>query len=96
MLNKQSGVTRINNYQQRRPVARININCPFFRGTTDALCFDDPAHDLVIGNIEGSIFPDITHFSSGEVKKKGSKKSRKGRKVKFADSLLSRTDKNYF
>ena len=63
MLNKQSGVTLINNYNQRCPMARINIDCPFFRGTTDALCIDDPAHDLVIGNIEGSKFPDITHFS---------------------------------
>ena len=30
MLNKQSGVTLINNYKQRCPVARINIDCPFF------------------------------------------------------------------
>ena len=36
MLNKQSAVTLINNYKQRCPVARINIDCPFFRGTTDA------------------------------------------------------------
>ena len=65
MLNKQSGVTLINNYKQRCPMARINIDCTFFRGSKDALCIDDPAHDLVIGNIEGSKFPDITHFSSG-------------------------------
>ena len=38
MLNKQSGVTLINNYKQRCPMARINIDCPFFRGSTDALC----------------------------------------------------------
>ena len=57
MLNKQSGVTLINNYKQRCPMARINIDCPFFRGTTDALCIDDPAHDLVIGNIARSKFP---------------------------------------
>ena len=68
MLNKQSGVTLINNYKQRCPMARINIDCPFFRGSTNALCIDDPAHDLVIGNIEGSKFPDMTHFSSGVVK----------------------------
>ena len=30
MLNKQSGVTLINNYKQRCPVARINIDSPFF------------------------------------------------------------------
>ena len=29
MLNKQSGVTLINNYKQRCPVAGINIDCPF-------------------------------------------------------------------
>ena len=88
MLNKQSGVTLINNYKQRCPMARINIDCPFFRGTTDALCIDDPAHDLVIGNIEGSKFPDMTHFSSGVVNKKRSKKSRKSRKVKVADKFI--------
>ena len=88
MLNKQSGVTLINNYKQRCPVARINIDCLFFRGTTDALCIDDQAHDLVIGNIEGSKFPDITHFSSGVVNKKQARKdSRKNRKVKVADKF---------
>ena len=88
MLNKPSGVTLINNYKQRCPVARINIDCPFFRGTTDALCIDDPAHDLVIGNIEGSKFPDITLFSSGVNRKKRSKNRRKNRKVKVADKLI--------
>ena len=31
MLDKQSGVTIINYYKQRCPVARINIDCPFFK-----------------------------------------------------------------
>ena len=59
-----------------------------FRGTTDALCINDPAHDLVIGNIEGSKFPDITHFSSGVVNNKQSKNSRKDRKVKVSDKFI--------
>ena len=89
MLNKQSGVTLINNYKQRCPMARINIDCPFFRGSTDALCIDDPTHDLVIGNIEGSKFPDMTHFSSGVFKNKQSRKDRrKNRKVKVADKFI--------
>ena len=89
MLTKQSGVTLINNYKQSCPKARITINCPFFRGTTDALCIDDSAHDLVIGNIEGSKFPDMTHFSSGVVKNKQSRKDRrKNRKVKVADNFI--------
>ena len=88
-IGKECGVTLINDSQQKCPVARININCPFFSGTTDALCIDDPAHDLVIGNIEGSKFPDMTHFSSGVVKNKQSwKNRRKYRKVKVADKFI--------
>ena len=96
MLNKQSGVTLINNYKQRCPVAHINIDCPFFRGTTDALCIDDPAHDLVIGNIEGSKFPDITHFSSGVVRISSQRKiGERIERSRSRISLLSRTGKNY-
>ena len=62
MLNNQSGVTLINNYKQRCPVAGFNIDCPLFRGTTDALCIEDPLHKLVIGNIERSKFPGIIQF----------------------------------
>ena len=87
-IGKECGVTLINDSQHKCPVARINIDCPFFKGTTEALCIDDPAHDLVIGNIEGSKFPDMTHFSSGVVNKKRSKKSRKNRKVKVADKFI--------
>ena len=61
----------------------------FVRGTTYALCIDDPAHDLVIGNIEGSKFPDIAHFSSVVNRKKQSKKDRrKNRKVKVVDNFI--------
>ena len=97
MLNKQSGVTLINNYNQRCPMARINIDCPFFRGSTEALCIDDPAHDLVIGNIEGSKFPDMTHFSSGAFKNKQSRKDRrKDRKVKVADKFIRQNRQELF
>ena len=88
-IGKECGVTLINDSQHKCPVARINIDCPFFKGTTDALCIDDPAHDLVIGNIEGSKFPDMTHFSSGVVKNKQSRNDkRKDRKVKVADKFI--------
>ena len=61
----------------------------FFKVTTDALCIDDPAHDLVIGKIEGYKFPNITHFLSGVVKNKQSRKDRrKNRKVKVADKFI--------
>ena len=34
-IGKGCGVTLINDSKQKCPVARINIDCPFFRGTTD-------------------------------------------------------------
>ena len=88
-IGKECGATLINDSQHKCPVARINIDCPFFKGTMDALCIDDPAHDLVIGNIEGSKFPDMTHFSSGVVKNKQSRNvRRKDKKVKVADNFI--------
>ena len=88
-------MTLINNYKQRCPVACFSIDFPLFGDTTDALCIDDPAHDLVNGNIEGSKFPDITHFSSEVNRKRQSKKSRKDMKSRSQISLLGRTGKNY-
>ena len=29
----------------------------------EALCMEDTLYDLVIGNIDGSKFPDMSHFS---------------------------------
>ena len=84
MLNKQSGV--IISKDVLWPMSILIVH--FFRGTTDALRIDDPAPDLVIGNIEGSKFPDITHFLSGVNRKKRSKNSRKNRKVEVADKFI--------
>ena len=66
------------------------VSRSIFRGTTDVLCIDDPAHDLVIGNIKGPKFPDMIHFSSGVNSKKQSKKSRKDREVKVVDRFMRR------
>ena len=44
------------------PVARIDIDSPYYIGTVNALCMDNPLYDLIIGNIGGvreSHDPDI-------------------------------------
>ena len=87
-IGKECGVTLINDSQQKYPVARINIDFQFLE-VLRMHCAFDPAHDLVIGNIEGSKFPDMTHFSSGVFKNKQSRKDRrKNRKVKVADKFI--------
>ena len=62
LLGKASDVTLINETTQRYPLALIDIDCPFFSGQTKALCMDNTLYDVVIGNIDGSKLPDMSHF----------------------------------
>ena len=40
MLGKELDVTLINESKLNYPVARISDECPFFNGTTEALCME--------------------------------------------------------
>ena len=62
LLGKESDVTLIDESTQRNPLAMVEIDCHFFTGKTEALCMDDTLYDLVIGNIDGSKLPDMSHF----------------------------------
>ena len=62
LLGKASDVTLINETTQRYPLALIDIDCPFFSGQTEALCMENTLYDVVIGNIDGSQLPDMSHF----------------------------------
>ena len=62
LLGKASDVTLINETTQRYPLALIDIDFPFFSGQTEALCMNDTLYDVVIGNIDGSKLPDMSHF----------------------------------
>uniref|UniRef100_A0A131XKF8 RNA-directed DNA polymerase n=1 Tax=Hyalomma excavatum TaxID=257692 RepID=A0A131XKF8_9ACAR len=39
------------------PEAKVYVDSPFFRGTTLALCMEKPLYDVVLGNIDGVLFP---------------------------------------
>ena len=74
MLGKELDVTLINESKLKYPVARISVECPFFNGTTEALCMEDTLYDLVIGNIDGSKLPDMSHFAASVVTRSQAKK----------------------
>ena len=38
---------------RRTPVARVEIDCPYFVGTVKAMVMDHPVYDLILGNIPG-------------------------------------------
>ena len=42
---------------RRAPVARVNINTPYYNGEVDALCMQTPVYDVIIGNIDGAREP---------------------------------------
>ena len=62
LLGKASDVTLINETTQRNQLALIDIDCPFFSRQTEALCMDNTLYDVVIGNIDGSKLPNMSHF----------------------------------
>ena len=75
MLGKELDVTLINESKLKYPLARISVQCPFFNGTTEALCMEDTLYDLVIGNIDGSKLPDMSHFAVSVVARSQAKKT---------------------
>ena len=77
LIGKESDVTLIDETTQRYPLAVIEIDCPFFTGKTEALCMEDTLYDLVIGIIDGSKLPDMSHFSAAAFTRSQAKQSEK-------------------
>jgi len=42
---------------RRTPVAKIDVETPYFTGTVLAVCMKNPLYDLIIGNIQGAVDP---------------------------------------
>ena len=67
LIGKESYVALIDETTQRYPLVVIDVDCPFFTGKTEALYMEDTLYDLVIGNIDESKLPDMSHFSAAAV-----------------------------
>ena len=95
LLGKESDVTLIDESTQRYPLAMVEIDCPFFTGKTEALCMDDTLYDLVIGNIDGSKLPDMSHFSAAAVTRAQANQEKAYRKLNVPEQIISK-DKEAF
>ena len=91
----ESDVTLIDESTQRYPLAMVEIDCPFFTGKTEALCIDDTLYDLVIGNIDGSKLPDMSHFSAAAVTRAQPNQEKAYRKLNVPEQIISK-DKEAF
>ena len=75
--NKETVVTLVDGSLRSQPTAMVDIDCPFFKGEAEAFCMDDALYDVVIGNIDGSILPDMTHFAQAVETRSQSKNKEK-------------------
>ena len=65
----------------------VEIDCPFFTGKTEALCMDGTLYDLVIGNIDGSKLPDMSHFSAAAVTRAQANQEKAYMKLNVPDQI---------
>ena len=87
-IGKESDVTLIDETTQILVV--IDIDWPCFTGKTEALCMEDTLYDLVIGNIDRSKHPDMSHFSAVAVTRSQANQSKKAyRKLKVPDQIIN-------
>ena len=90
LIGKESYVTLIDETTQKYPLAVIDVDCPFFTGKTEALCMEDTLYDLVIGNIDESKLPDMSHFSAAAVTRSQAKQSKNAyRKLKVPEQIIN-------
>ena len=54
LTGRYQSVLLIDGTERRYPVARIEVDSPYFRGETEALCIPNSISEVVIGNIEGA------------------------------------------
>ena len=48
----------IGNTVRQVPIAKIQVDTPYFKGEVEAQCLPDAIYDLIIGNVEGAKAPD--------------------------------------
>ena len=72
------------------PVAKIEVDTPYYSGTTEALCIDTPLYDLVIGNISGARCPEQEDIIQAvQTRAQTQQESRPYRKLNVSGTILN-------
>ena len=75
--------TLIDGTQRRFPLARIQVNMPYFTGEVEAMCIENPLYDLIIGNVPAvSNTPDPEQRMQGNAATTHSKEEKTKRPIK--------------
>ncbi|XP_053407213.1 uncharacterized protein LOC128559482 [Mercenaria mercenaria] len=86
-LEKTRRCKYIDGSEHRLDVARIDIDCPYFKGTVEALVVDNPTNDVIIGNVEGAVEPQFSSLASA-VETRAQAKVKKQVKLKVPSQIL--------
>ena len=65
-IGKVGYMMTVNRTLIRAPIARIEVDTPFYTGTFEAICMKDPLFDLIIGNVPEARKPNDIRIQSGE------------------------------
>ena len=58
---KMEHIMTVDRTIKRAPVTKVEMDTPFYVGTVEALCLQDPLFDLIIGNVPGARRSDDPH-----------------------------------
>ena len=76
--------TLIDGTHRRFPLARIQVNTPYFTGEVEAMCIENPLYDLIIGNVPAvSNIPDPEHRIHGNAATTHSQEEQAKRPIKL-------------
>ncbi|XP_060592414.1 uncharacterized protein LOC132747116 [Ruditapes philippinarum] len=91
LLGKSRRCKYIDGSEHRLDMALIDLDCPYYRGTVEVLCVDNPTNDVIIGNIEGAVEPNFGKLASA-VETRSQSKVKAHRKLKVPSQILDITN----
>jgi hypothetical protein len=86
-LGKSRRCKYIDGSQHKLDMALVNIDCPYYKGTVEALCEDNPTNDVIIGNVEGAVEPNFGSLASA-VEIRSQSKVKVQKKLKVPSQIL--------
>ena len=91
-LGKERRCKFVDGSERCFPVAKIDIDTPYFVGSVEALCMESPLYDLVLGNVEGARFPDPGDvLNAVQTRAQISRENRPYRKLNVPGKILNIT-----
>jgi len=58
MVDMTQTLRLVDSTERPVPVAMVTIDSPYYCGSTNVWCMDNPLYDVIIGNIPGALSPD--------------------------------------